>query len=114
MPRIRPNSFHEKLYCRLMNQKLWDRLSEELSVGELSDRLSMGLGMSLLRFIDGEGREQSVSDIIHLYELILARQVDYATLVWDDDRKRWVEAHDHAFFRRLQEAASQGAPPISP
>jgi hypothetical protein len=84
-------------------------------MGELSDRLSKGLAMPLLRFVDGEGREQSVSDIIHLYELILARHVDFGTPVWDDNREQWVEAHDHEFFRKIQQAARlPGAPPISP
>jgi len=54
-----------------------------------------------MRFIDDEGREQRVSDAHHLYHLILARNVDYNTLVWDDDSESWIEAHDHEFFRGL-------------
>ena len=83
-------------------------------MGELSDRLSVGLRKPLLRFIDGEGREQNVGDSTHLRDLILAGQIDYNTLVWDDDGERWVKAHDHVFFRSLQEVASQAAPRLLP
>jgi hypothetical protein len=80
-------------------------------MGELLDRLSKGSRKSLLRFVDGEGRERTVGDLNHLYDLIRAGQIDYDTLVWDHLAEHWVKAHDHGFFRGLAEAA---APPISP
>ena len=65
----------------------------------------------LLRYIDAEGREQSVADIDALYEAIRARQVGYESLVFDDTAGRWVKAADHPLFVRIREIAGQQAPP---
>jgi hypothetical protein len=71
--------------------------------------------MSLLRYIDAEGREQDVSDVNHLYELIQTKRVGYDSLVWDEEEQRWVAARDHDFFRRIREiAAASPAPQLSP
>jgi hypothetical protein len=80
-------------------------------MGELLDLLSKRSQKSLLRFVNGEGREQAVKDLNHLYDLIRDGQIDYDTLVWDAHAEQWVRAHDHKFFRGLEDAA---APPISP
>lgn len=76
--------------------------------------------MSLLRYIDAEGREQDVSDVNHLYELIQMKRVGYDSLVWDDAQHRWVAARDHDFFQRIREIAAaspapqQSRPALSP
>lgn len=70
-----------------------------------------GLGMSLLRYIDPEGREQDVEDVNHLYELIQSKRVGYETLVWDDEERRWVAARDHEFFRRIRQIAAASPTP---
>jgi hypothetical protein len=80
-------------------------------MGELLDLLSKRSRRSLLRFVDGDGRERTVRDLSHLCDLIRAGRIDYDTLVWDALAEQWVKAHDHEFFRGLEEAA---APPISP
>jgi hypothetical protein len=80
-------------------------------MGELLDLLSKRSRKSLLRFVDGDGREKAVRDLNHLCDLIRTRRIDYDTLVWDALAEQWVKAHDHEFFRGLEEAA---APPISP
>jgi len=67
--------------------------------------------MSLLRYIDAEGREQDVSDVNHLYELIQMKRVGYDSLVWDDEQRRWVAARDHNFFRRIREIAAASPAP---
>jgi hypothetical protein len=80
-------------------------------MGELLDLLSNRSRKSLLRFVDGDGQEKTVGDLNHLYDLIRAGRIDYDTLVWDALAEQWVRAHDHEFFRGLEEAA---APPLSP
>ena len=50
-------------------------------MGELLDLLSKRSRKSLLRFLNGEGREQTVKDLSHLYDLIRDGQIDYDTLV---------------------------------
>jgi hypothetical protein len=65
----------------------------------------------LLRYIDAEGREQSVADIDALYEAIRARQVGYESLVFDDTAGRWIKAADHPLFVRIREIAGQQAAP---
>jgi hypothetical protein len=79
-------------------------------MGELLDLLSKRSRKSLLRFVDGDGREKTVGDLNHLYDLIRAGRIDYDTLVWDALAEHWVRAHNHELFRELEEAA----PPISP
>jgi hypothetical protein len=69
--------------------------------------------MTILRFIDAEGCEQQVSDVNHLYELIQAGALGYDSLVWDDDRQRWVAARNHELFRRIREIAA-GSPAAAP
>jgi hypothetical protein len=80
-------------------------------MGELLDLLSKRSRKSLLRFVDGDGREKTVRDLYHLCDLIRAGRINYDTLVWDALAEQWVKAHDHEFFRGLEEVA---APPISP
>ncbi|MDT4737074.1 hypothetical protein [Bradyrhizobium sp. WYCCWR 12699] len=70
--------------------------------------------MSILRFIDAEGREQDVHDVDHLYELIQARHVGYDSLVWSDEEGRWLAARDHKFFRRIREIAAASPVPPQP
>ena len=70
--------------------------------------------MSLLRYIDAEGRERDVEDVNHLYELIQRRHVGYDSLVWDEDEKRWLAARDHKRFRRIREIAAASPPPLQP
>jgi hypothetical protein len=67
--------------------------------------------MSLLRYIDAEGREQDVSDVNHLYQLIQMKRVGYDSLVWNDEQRRWVAARDHDFFRRIREIAAASPAP---
>jgi hypothetical protein len=79
-------------------------------MGELLDLLSRRSRKSLLRYVDGDGREKTVGDLNHLYDLIRAGRIDYDTLVWDALAEHWVRAHSHQLFRELEEAA----PPIIP
>jgi hypothetical protein len=62
--------------------------------------------MSVLRYIDGDGREQVVDDVNHLFEVIKARQIQNNSLVWDEGERRWITARDHEFFRRIREIAA--------
>jgi hypothetical protein len=62
--------------------------------------------MSVLRYIDGEGREGVVDDVNHLFELIKSRQIQSTNLVWDEGESRWISARDHEFFRRIREMAA--------
>src|SRR6516165_2182451 len=62
--------------------------------------------MSVLRYIDGEGRERVVDDVNHLFELIKSRQIQSTNLVWDEGEGRWISARDHEFFRRIREIAA--------
>jgi hypothetical protein len=80
-------------------------------MGELLDLLSKRSPKSLLCFVDDDGREKTVRDLNHLYDLIRAGRIDYDTLVWDALSGQWVKAHNHELFRGLEEAA---APPIDP
>jgi hypothetical protein len=80
-------------------------------MGELLDLLSRRSRKSLLRFLNGEGQEQTVKDLSHLYALIRDGQIDYDTLVWDVHAEQWVSAHDHKFFRGLEQAAAPSATP---
>lgn len=73
-----------------------------------------GWPMSLLRYIDAEGREQDVNDVNHLYELIQGRHVGYDSLVWDEEEGRWLAARDHKLFRRIREIAAASPPPLQP
>ena len=67
--------------------------------------------MSVLRYIDGDGRERVIDDVNHLFEAIKARQIQNNSLVWDEGECRWVTARDHEFFRRIREiAAASDAP----
>jgi hypothetical protein len=79
-------------------------------MGELLDLLSRRSRKSLLRYVDGDGREKTVGDLNHLYDLIRAGRIDCDTLVWDALAEHWVSAHSHQLFRELEEAA----PPIIP
>ena len=65
--------------------------------------------MTILCFIDAEGCEQQVSDVNHLYELVQAGSLSCDSLVWDDDKQRWVAARNHELFRRIREIAA-GSP----
>jgi hypothetical protein len=67
--------------------------------------------MSMLRYINAEGREQDVDHVDHLYKLIQGQQVGYDSLVWDDEQQRWMPARDHKFFRRIQEIAAASPAP---
>ena len=62
--------------------------------------------MSVLRYIDGEGREGLIDDVNHLFELIKSRQIQSTNLVWDEGESRWISARDHEFFRRIREIAA--------
>src|SRR6516162_6555411 len=62
--------------------------------------------MSVLRYIDGEGRERVIDDVNHLFELIKSRQIQSTHLVWDEGESRWISARDHEFFRRIREIAA--------
>jgi hypothetical protein len=62
--------------------------------------------MSVLRYIDGDGREQVIDDVNHLFDVIKARQIQNNSLVWDEGECRWITARDHEFFRRIREIAT--------
>jgi len=80
----------------------------------LAGKWGWGATMSILRYIDAEGREQDVDDVNHLYELIQGKSVGYDSLVWDDEQRRWVAARDHVFFRRIREIAAASPAPQQP
>jgi hypothetical protein len=71
-------------------------------MGELLDLLSKRSRKSLLRFVNGEGREQAVKDLNHLYDLIRDGQIDYDTLVWDAHAEQWVRATITSFSAGLR------------
>jgi hypothetical protein len=62
--------------------------------------------MSVLRYIDGDGRERVIDDVNHLFEVIKARQIQNNSLVWDEGECRWIAARDHEFFGRIREIAA--------
>jgi hypothetical protein len=67
--------------------------------------------MSVLRFIDGDGRERVIDDVNHLFELIKSHQIQGSSLVWDEGESRWIGARDHEFFRRIREIAADSDAP---
>jgi hypothetical protein len=82
--------------------------------GKVEQETGWSETMSILRYIDPEGREQDVDDVNHLYELIQGKHVGYDSLVWDDEDQRWVAARDHYFFRRIREIAAASPAPQQP
>jgi hypothetical protein len=62
--------------------------------------------MSVLRYIDGDGRERVIDDVDHLFEQIKCRQIQDSSLVWDEGESRWISARDLEFFLRIRELAA--------
>ena len=62
--------------------------------------------MSVLRYIDRDGRERVIDDVNHLFEQIKCRQIQDSSLVWDEGESRWITARDLELFQRIREIAA--------
>jgi hypothetical protein len=62
--------------------------------------------MSVLRYIDDDGRERVIDDVNHLFEQIKGCRIQDSTLVWDEGESRWIPARDLELFQRIVEIAA--------
>jgi hypothetical protein len=67
--------------------------------------------MSVLRYIDRDGRERVIDDVNHLFEQIKCRQIQGSNLVWDEGESRWRTARDLELFQRIHEIAADSDAP---
>jgi hypothetical protein len=67
--------------------------------------------MSVLRYIDRDGRERVIDDVNHLLEQIRCRQIQDSSLVWDEGESRWITARDLELFQRIHEIAADSDAP---
>jgi hypothetical protein len=67
--------------------------------------------MSVLRYIDRDGRERVIDDVNHLFEQIKCCQIQGSSLVWEEGESRWIAARDLELFQRIREIAADSDVP---